>query len=187
MIIDELVIWRTAAHVQRRIQLGSIAWQDMTPAEQDEFYNGVYDEQLFDVTGEPLFDISGEPLIVAGNTPRRLGAYDYADLNRVESAVAYLSTLLVTLGYDASCVTKADWVESDIPTPAEYARYIGNIARLRAVLELSATTPTTPATMRYLTYGAANDIEQILRDVYQAIRRMTTSFFYSGEIYAGEV
>ena len=38
-----------------------------------------------------------------------------------------------------------------------------------------------------LTFSEANDIEKILYDVYNLILKMQTAWFYSGEIYSGEV
>lgn len=48
-------------------------------------------------------------------------------------------------------------------------------------------TPAVPETAQMLTWDKANDIEQILLDVENTISRLKLSWFYSGEIYCGEV
>ena len=57
------------------------------------------------------------------------------------------------------------------------------------------TTPDTPARIVAssvgatdgLTWSGANDIERILLDVEQLINNMAAAWYYSGDLYAGEV
>ena len=41
--------------------------------------------------------------------------------------------------------------------------------------------------MEGLTHTEANDIEKILLDVDELITNMTAAYYYSGELYGGEV
>ena len=66
-------------------------------------------------------------------------------------------------------------------------RYLEDVQALRDVQIVFPTTPEVPADMDGLTYTEANNIEQILKDVDQIISMMLLSFWYSGEIFCGEV
>ena len=93
------------------------------------------------------------------------GAYNYADLNRVERAVAEISDLA---GLDL--VTKTDWGMWDIPTESEMNRYLENIKTIRQQLADDTNVPQPPASMSNLTYGDANNMELILNAVYESLR-----------------
>lgn len=67
------------------------------------------------------------------------------------------------------------WYEDDIPTESLMNGYISNVAALRSVLEVWATTPPTPDDMEGLTYQEANDIEQILVDVEAVINQVVAA------------
>lgn len=67
------------------------------------------------------------------------------------------------------------WYEDDIPTKSLMNTYISNVAALRSVLEVWATTPPTPDDMAGLTYQEANDIEQILVDVESVINQVVAA------------
>lgn len=114
------------------------------------------------------------------------GAYNAEDLNRVGEAVQYVADRLNTVGgFNIRYTAKQDWTRTDIPTPEQMAAYIDDIAAVRAALPV--TTPETPSDMDELTYSEANDIEQILLDVEDTIKRMALSFVYSGQPYSGMI
>lgn len=79
------------------------------------------------------------------------------------------------------------WTEDDIPTASQMAQYIANIAALRGTIAMLPTTPSTPDSMELLDYIKANNIEQIMVDVNQLIINMAAAWFYSGDLYSGEV
>ena len=79
------------------------------------------------------------------------GAYNYADWNRVESAVATLATPL-----ELSLTTKTDWTASDVWTEADESRYLGN---LRAVAEPFQEGEKIPWSLADLSVEDANGIE----------------------------
>lgn len=120
-------------------------------------------------------------------TDRGSGAfYNASDLNRVGDAVRYLAKRFTDYGYAVAVSPKADWSESDTPTASQMETYRLNIAHLRAVIAIMASTPETPETMRVLNYVKANNIERILQDLDTLITNMEQAWFFSGDLYAGE-
>ena len=117
---------------------------------------------------------------------RDKGFYNATDLNRVGKAVAYIAERLTGYGYAVEVSPKTDWSESDTPTASQMETYRLNIASLRAVIAVLASTPETPERMRALDYVKANDIERILQDLDTLITNMEQAWFFSGELYAGE-
>lgn len=170
-----LITDRTEADVIRAQELDAKGWDAMTADEQAEWSGGMK------------------------------GAYNVSDLNRVTSAMAYLTGILRGYGYAVDyqpvSITHADgttdttWQETDEPTYSHLERYRLNIAAVRAVLSMLPTTPDTPARIVAssvgatdgLTWSGANDIERILLDVEQMINNMAAAWYYSGDLYAGEV
>ena len=80
-----------------------------------------------------------------------------------------------------------EWLETDAPTLTQMQRYLGNVSALRGVLELPEDTAAVPEGMAGLTLEEANAIEDILESIEGWIQGMMQAWFYSGEIYAGEV
>lgn len=115
------------------------------------------------------------------------GAYNASDLNRVGAAVVYVAGRLNGYGYYVSVSPKQDWTANDIPTAGQMATYIQDVATLRGAIAVMASTPPTPDSASGLTWREANDIERILLDVDELLTRMAAAWFYSGDLYAGEV
>ena len=143
-----LITNRTQADVDRLTELASKGFANMTATEKAEWLAGMK------------------------------GAYNYTDLNRVETAVRYLAELL-----GVTVTVKTDWEVTDIPSQTDMARYLSNIRSLRKVNSALSTTPSVPDSMANLTYKTANDIEQILLDIEARIN----SWFRCNEIFCGEV
>lgn len=125
------------------------------------------------------------------------GAYNAADLNRVEAAVNYLAELLrsvpqdlkdygasIDVAWDAFFDTPYDpddyilqthtaWKVTDIPSVAEMQRYLGNVVLLRNALDYA--TDELPSSMERLNYKGANAIEQALVELDVAIAAFTAS------------
>ena len=107
----------------------------------------------------------------------------------------YVADRLRAAGYDPHISPKTDWKDGDWMDPAAQAVYLGDLAELRKQFTMLQSTPRVPPRISAttinsgdgLTYGWANDIEQILMDIDDAITRMKTSLFYASEIYSGEV
>lgn len=79
------------------------------------------------------------------------------------------------------------WYVDDVPTAGQMARYLQNVAAVRDEVAALASTPDTPESMALLNYVRANHIEAILLAVDDTLTRMTQSYFYTAEIFAGEV
>ena len=122
---------------------------------------------------------------VANKTAK--GFYNATDLNRVGAAVEYVAGRFQKLGYDCQVSVKKGWSESDTPTAGQMETYRQNIATLRRQITVMQSTPETPETIRQLDYIRANNIEQILVDLDFLISNITKSWYFSGELYAGEV
>ena len=156
-VIDTLVTDRTEADASRYSELRDKGWAAMTTAERAEWVAGMK------------------------------GAYNASDLNRVASAMSYLSQRFASAGYSVPVSSPTDWANGDIPTNGDLDTYLDDLRRIRAALAVMDTTPAAPGSMDYLTRAKANDIEKILVDVDDALGRLLLSPFYSGEIYSGEV
>lgn len=115
------------------------------------------------------------------------GAYNASDLNRVGAAVAYVAGRLNGYGYTVTVNPNQDWTGSDIPTEGQMAAYLRDVATLRGAIAVMASTPPTPDSVNNLTWKEANDIERILLDVDELLTRMAAAWFYSGEIWSGEI
>ena len=115
------------------------------------------------------------------------GFYNATDLNRVGAAVEYVAGRFQALGYDCLVSVKKDWSESDTPTVGQMETYRQNIATLRRQIAVMQSTPKTPETIRKLNYIRANNIEQILVDLDRLVTNIPKSWYFSGELFAGEV
>ena len=115
------------------------------------------------------------------------GAYNYTDMNRVESAVEYIAQRLSEAGYFVAPDVKTSWTVKDQPTKEDMARYFSNVELLRSILPLYPTTPQSPTTTKRMDYLVANAIEQILSDVDRQISAISQSWYYAGDVFAGEI
>ena len=115
------------------------------------------------------------------------GFYNASDLNRVGAAVEYIAGRFAALGYACPVTVKKDWLTTDAPTASQLETYRQNIVTLRSRIAVMASTPEAPASMAGLNYVKANNIEQILLDLDALITNITKSWYFSGEVYAGEV
>lgn len=152
-----LVTDRTAADVARWRELHDKGWAAMTSAERTEWTNGMK------------------------------GAYSYIDMNRVESAVAYLVTVFASRGTHLTLTTKTDWTRTGWPTRADMSRYFGNVEALRNATGVALNAPPTPTVNTRFDYQKANDLEKILLAIGEWLDSVNRSRYYSGELHSGEV
>lgn len=159
MSIDHLglIVDRTEADLLRWRELRDKGWQAMTEAERTEWLTSLK------------------------------GSYNYTDMNRVERAISLLSERLSANGYLFHPVVKTSWNGSEVPLEADLNRYFENVAILRELVAVYATTPLAPTTAKKLTYQMANDIEKILVDVNELTNKMESVWLYSDDIFSGEV
>lgn len=111
------------------------------------------------------------------------GEYRYSDLNRVGLAVPYLAGLLNSYGYPVIVNPKTDWTVNDKPSPAQLSSYISDV---KAIKDSFYGTTDIPATMDYLSYTDANNIELLLHEIESYIAGMIASFRICGNFNSGE-
>lgn len=153
-----VITGRTEEDVQRVTQLNARGWEKLTDAERQEWLRTVVH-----------------------------GAYNMDDLNRVGYAVTDLADRIRAAGYAISVAPRRNWALEDIPQPAQMEQYLHDVAAVRMAVFTPPGTPDVPTDMELLTFSEANDIEQILVDVDAVLNLMPLAYFYSGEVYAGEV
>lgn len=150
-----LITDRTWADVQRVAELAAKGYDAMTAAERAEWDGGLK------------------------------GAYNAADLNRVEDAVGYLADSLAALPQELRALAdglgvawdklfdlpysaadyeslsiRTDWADAALPRRSEMARYLSNVVQITKAF--AGKYPTLPASMEALTYVSANAIEDAL-------------------------
>lgn len=181
-IIENLVTDRTKSdvdYIQSQTQKGI---RGMTEAELDYFLRGE-PTPVYALDG-PLQNTSGRIYCMNGVVK---GSYNATDLNRVNAAVKYLAELYRQIGYSVNVSTKTGWAEQDFPCTSDAEVYIANISELRGKITMPESTPEVPTDMEGLTYKEANDIEKILFDCDKMISIIKAAWFYSGDLYMGEV
>ena len=112
------------------------------------------------------------------------GFYNATDLNRVEEWCEYLANTLTSYSYPVTIKVKKDWHISDFPNEVEVERIRRNVNALK---QAYYSFTQIPENLEYMTWKKANSIEKILNEIDTLINNMIASFYYSGEIYAGEV
>lgn len=103
------------------------------------------------------------------------GAYNYTDMNRVESAVAHVASQV-----GLPLVTKTDWTASDVPTRSDMQRYLDNVKAIVSVLQLPFAHYIGGADG--FDYEAANNVEKNVHNC----EKTAGSIKHLGEIYCGE-
>jgi hypothetical protein len=160
MIINELIYNRTAPDVEAVAALAEAIKMGTATAEQVQQY----------LTGV------------------NKGAYGVSDLERVETAVVYIRDRLRDFGYFLALTTVGGWSKERLPTPDDFSRYFANIAAIRAVLTEHKNSPPVPfSDISAFGYAEANAVEQILVDMEELLNRIAKAWFYSNDIYSGEV
>lgn len=115
------------------------------------------------------------------------GTYNASDLNRVNTAMAYLNGWLSDAGYVTGYAGQGiAWAIDDIPLQAQMADYLSNVGAIGGTFPL-ANAPAIPVSMELLTHEGANHIERVLVLTDQIRARLKRSPFVSGEIFCGEV
>lgn len=124
---------------------------------------------------EPVYDRTQTD--IDNQTPK--AAYCADDLNRIEQDCNYLA------GVFGITIDTRSWARTDFPRPGAFLRILGNIDALRAAYGVYATTPETPVNP-VNEYRKANDLEQILHDLYALHEINAAAVMYAGELCAGQ-
>lgn len=113
------------------------------------------------------------------------GAYNYTDLNRIEEWTEYIAEQLNLYGYKVNILTKlVDWTMEDFPVKTAMKRIRDNVQALKNAF---VSFTNVPENLERMTYQKANDLEKVLYELDALINNMIASFYFSGEIYGGEV
>ncbi len=91
------------------------------------------------------------------------------------------------LGNGNAHIYREAWSAGDIPRKSDLDRYLRNIRLLRDAVAVYPSTPSAPPGMDRLTWQEANSMEKILADLDEIITNMAAAWFYSGDLYAGEI
>ncbi|MDD4688317.1 MAG: hypothetical protein PHE51_01035 [Eubacteriales bacterium] len=110
---------------------------------------------------------------------------NFEDLNRIESWTQYLYEYLRSLGYVISVHTTT-WEIKSIPWRAEIDRVRQNIITLHETFILLPDWREISFT-NSLDFEQVNVLEWDLQLIYNWLSRMVSAFWYSGELYSGEV
>ena len=116
-------------------------------------------------------------------------------MNRVGAAMEYVAYRLKAQGYDPHINPKTDWKDGEWVDPEAQAVYLGDLAELRKQFAMMESTPEVPPrilatginTNDGLTHTWANNIEQILEDIDLLLTNAAQAWFYSGDLFSGEV
>lgn len=90
---------------------------------------------------------------------------DYSDLNRIESAIEWVSYVLNEKGYKNVTDNKTNWKMSDFRTERDMVRVKKNIDIIRGAYYTPNSTPLTPDRITYTSIYQANVIEKIIYDL----------------------
>ena len=130
---------------------------------------------------------ASEAELAEWNTASLKGSYNATDFNRVGAAMQAVANRFNSFGYVVSVSPKVNWTETDVPNTADVALYLSDLATLRGVLAVMRSTPEVPADMEGLTYEEANNIEKILEDINLLLTRCAQAWYYSEDVFSGEV
>ena len=115
------------------------------------------------------------------------GTYNATDLNRVSAAVEYLRPYFAEFGYSIGGGTLRDWEANTLPRETAVEEYLQCVRDLDGHFVYAAELIPLPTTMHRLSYVGANNIEKFLLAVPAAFEKMAAAWYYSGELYAGEI
>lgn len=135
------------------------------------------------------FEMDGIKLIPCKDKYSEVGMYDIKNKNFIKNSGSgsFLPGEEVFPAQKPNPLDPYTWYNEDSPTLSQMEQYLSNVAALRSVFELQEHAPQTPKSMSLLTFAKANDIESVLKEVENVIILIISSFWYSGEIYSGEV
>lgn len=202
-----LITDRTAENVNRLEKLSAKGWSNMTMLDRVEWKFGAPDMSIRFVGGEnlvlkdgiaELYGITwsdGEivqlldgTLVLYTDTVSNKGAYNAADLNRVEQATSDLreeingmqkritayrteafvandTIFSVPFSQIGDITTKTDWEVKDIPNDESLERYLTNVDTVTDPISIAKDLPES---MDDLGYEEANNIEMALLLEYKA-------------------
>lgn len=138
---------------------------------------------MSDIINDLIFDRT--PADVIKNTPN--GNYNADDLNRVAAAVNYISTMFAEYGYRVPDECAADWQTNDLPRKSKIDEHHAKTLAVIGLISYPDKPKSIPASLDYLTIDGANAIEKALCSLIIAGRNIPDSWYFTGELYGGEI
>lgn len=138
---------------------------------------------MSDILNDLIFDRTDADL--AGNTDK--GNYNASDLNRVAAAVNYISAMFAEYGYRVPDAITADWEANDLPRKIKISEHHAKTLAAIGLIPYPDKPESIPASLDYLTIDGANAIEKALYSLIIAGRNIPDSWYFSGELYGGEI
>lgn len=89
----------------------------------------------------------------------------YTDLNRIESAIKWVSYVLNRYGYHNVTRNKLNWKPEDRRTDSEMERLRANLVAIREAYYTPSSTPQTPERITFTSIYQANFVERIIYDL----------------------
>lgn len=89
----------------------------------------------------------------------------YTDLNRIESAIKWVSYVLNRYGYHNVTHNKLNWKPEDRRTDSEMERLRANLVAIRTAYYTPSSTPQTPERITFTSIYQANFVERIIYDL----------------------
>jgi hypothetical protein len=138
----------------------------------------------------PIFDRSSADVTYAlansGSSQELKGAFNFSDLNRIESNTKYLQALLLSNGISVSITTKENWNVSDFPQMVAIDRIRQNIKNIIGGFREMAGSPSITLGKDYLDIIDINLLEENINNVNLLLERMIAYFRVSGTFVSGE-
>ena len=190
-VIDTLITDRTAADVSRWKALRAKGWEAMTEEERAEWQAGMrggYNATDFNRVESAVLYLAE----MLQTLPAEL--LQYAQDNGVAWDELF-GFPFDPLDY-TNIETKTTWQLGEFPSLPDRERYIANVRLLREAVEYA--TSDIPETMAKFTHEDANALEQALSGLHDAlvaldadrrtlVENTAAAWYYSGDIYLGEV
>lgn len=192
-VIDNLITDRTSADVERVRALRAIPYGSMTTAQKNEWdaaMKGAYDYTDLNRVGEAV------AYVVNQINYRYWDTWNICDDYGVAwDAFFDPQTYFPHIQYPESITTKTDWTRADRPTATQLSAYLQTVYDLVYLIPVAHTLPTS---MSRLTPAGANEIERVIAqtlgewldwivDMGDAIEATSRAWFYSGDLYGGEL
>lgn len=136
-----------------------------------------------DVLADLIFDRTSFDLI--NGTAK--GNYNADDLNRVAAAVNYISEMFAQYGYSVPEAVAADWKTNDLPRKSKIDEHHAKTLAVIGLILYPGKPDKIPEALDKLTIEGANAIERALYELIIAGQNIPDSWYYSGELYGGEI
>ncbi len=196
MALDNLIYDRTEGDAERWLylsrKLDTEGWAELTAAEKREWLTqlkGAYNYTDMNRVGSAVEYLGERFTSLITHLIEYRALYGVADdpLFRVPYTAA-----------DVDIDPKTDWSIGDNVWADRAARYLIDLTVVRGLLPLAADAPSVPSDMVDLTIGEANDIERLLvvideeitvvtARLEEYIRLTAAAWFFSGDLFSGEV